>query len=342
MKPAHLPLLPLLALTLPASAQEFSASLDADYGRVVNGGIQQQGRLSAFMALAVSQSLSHDTRMYGDLYLQRGRHLSDLVGDLQGVANIDAADTLRLGELWLQTTLSQGLSIKVGRVDANSEFAHVQHAGEFINSSMGYSPTIGYLPSYPAPRLSGNIIWQSSRGHGASLGIYANDTGSFSSPFIIGEYRFSQGGTSLKGGLWQQSDARSLDGRRHNSRGIYGAVSGDHDLALFNSSGQGWYAQLGLSDKDELSIDKHLGAGMVWYAPLGRKEDSLGLGLSHITTSEALEELAKNETAVEFFYRYQLSPGVAIKPDLQWIINPASQVDIANALVFTLRLSMDL
>ena len=40
---------------------------------------------------------------------------------------------------------------KAGRIDANTEFAALHASEEFLNSSMGYSPTIWGMPTYPLP-----------------------------------------------------------------------------------------------------------------------------------------------------------------------------------------------
>ena len=66
-----------------------------------------------------------------------------LVGDVQGFSNIDARPMNRIYEMWFEQTLDRGkVRIKVGRIDANTEFAYVENAGDFLNSSMGFSPTI--------------------------------------------------------------------------------------------------------------------------------------------------------------------------------------------------------
>ena len=46
----------------------------------------------------------------------------------------------------------------------------------------------------------------------------------------------------------------------------------------------------------------------------------------------------KTETAIEMFYQYQLTDNFMIKPDIQYIVNPAAMDSpIDNALVGTLR-----
>jgi len=74
-------------------------------------------------------------------------------GAAQLPSNIDSCSRTTLYELWLeQRFLSNKLRLKGGKIDANTEFDVVQTAGDFLNSSMGYSPTILAFPTYPEPK----------------------------------------------------------------------------------------------------------------------------------------------------------------------------------------------
>lgn len=89
-----------------------------------------------------------------------GRNGSDDAGDFQGFSNIDAdRDFFQASEYWWKQRLfGDKLRIKVGKAAANSEFAFVASAGDFINLSAGFSPTIFLLPSYPEPALGVNAF----------------------------------------------------------------------------------------------------------------------------------------------------------------------------------------
>jgi len=68
---------------------------------------------------------------------------SDLVGDVQGVSNLQAPPMLRLEEAWLQQSLiGSRLSWLVGRYDLNTEFYRLQSAALFANSSFGIGPEL--------------------------------------------------------------------------------------------------------------------------------------------------------------------------------------------------------
>ena len=66
---------------------------------------------------------------------------SALVGDVQGVSNLQAPAKLRLEEVWLQQHLfGDRLSWLVGRYDLNTEFYRLQSAALLVNSSFGIGP----------------------------------------------------------------------------------------------------------------------------------------------------------------------------------------------------------
>jgi porin len=70
-----------------------------------------------------------------------GGHPSRLVGDAQGVSNLEAPGGGQLYEAWLQQNLlGNRVSALVGRFDLNSEFYRLQSAALFLNSSFGVGP----------------------------------------------------------------------------------------------------------------------------------------------------------------------------------------------------------
>jgi porin len=70
-----------------------------------------------------------------------GGHPSSLVGDAQGVSNLEAPPGWQLYEAWLQQNLFENrVSALVGRYDVNSEFYRLQSAMLFLNSSFGIGP----------------------------------------------------------------------------------------------------------------------------------------------------------------------------------------------------------
>lgn len=88
-----------------------------------------------------------------------------LVGDLQGVSNLEAPPMLRVQELWLQqNALGNRISLLAGRYDVNSEFYLVRSGELFLNSSFGLGAEFG-LSGFDGPSSFPNTAL------GARLGV---------------------------------------------------------------------------------------------------------------------------------------------------------------------------
>lgn len=119
--------------------------------------------------------------------LQRGDNGSDVLGDFQAFSNIDEDDFDKVYEAWLSTSVfTEKLKVKLGQVDINSEFAYADNAGEFINSSMGFSPTIFVLPTYPDPAYSLTAITEVSKSFSIAAAVSAGaDSHDFADRFFL-------------------------------------------------------------------------------------------------------------------------------------------------------------
>ena len=138
------------------------ADLTLDYSRNLRGG---NGHGESLRHL-FNFNLTLDTERMGlwsggtaffNFQNHNGPQGSEETGDIQGISGIDADGRTQLAELWYEHSFLDGaLRIKLGKIDANSEFAFVEHGGEFLNASFGVSPTLMGLPTYPDP--AGGIV----------------------------------------------------------------------------------------------------------------------------------------------------------------------------------------
>jgi porin len=81
------------------------------------------------------------TSAYAELLTIHGGHPSHLVGDAQGVSNLEGPSGTQVEELWLQHNFKDsGASLLIGLYDLNSEFYRSQAAGLFVNSAFGVGP----------------------------------------------------------------------------------------------------------------------------------------------------------------------------------------------------------
>jgi porin len=244
---------------------------------------------------------------------QAGPDGSMLIGDLQVFSNIDADGRNQVSELWYEHVWEDTpWRVRLGKVDANTQFAFVENGLEFLQSSMGFSPTIFVMPTYPDPAFSANVFYEPDEGFFTGVGIYDGSlaqgipTGSRgpgqlfrrSDVFVIGKV-----GWRWNAGVTLEDDSASLPGRFaagawfHNGQfdrfdgasqsgteGIYLLI----DQTVYRESddpedgqGLGVFAQYGYADPDVSPFEHHVGAGLTWTGALpGRDEDALGLGLS--------------------------------------------------------------
>src|SRR2546429_4121849 len=87
----------------------------------------------------------HGARIFVFVLGTHGGAPSDLVGDVQGVSNLQAAPprAVRLEEAWLQQNLLDNrLSWLVGRYDLNTEFYRLQSGALFIKNSFRVGPGV--------------------------------------------------------------------------------------------------------------------------------------------------------------------------------------------------------
>lgn len=110
----------------------------------------------------------HGASIFAFVLGTHGGAPSDLVGDVQGVSNLEAPATLRVEELWFQQNLfGNRLSWLVGRYDLNTEFYRLQSGALFINGSPGMGPELALSgidgPSiYPSTAVGTRVEYKPS------------------------------------------------------------------------------------------------------------------------------------------------------------------------------------
>jgi carbohydrate-selective porin OprB len=305
--------------------------------------------------------------LFANFQNKSGPNFTDTVGAIQGPDNMDGPNRTQISELWFEQTAFDGaLRIKIGKVDANTEFAAVETAGEFLNSSFGFSPTIVGMPTYPDPAMSINIFVQPTKNFYFGAGIYdgssvsGSPTGNrgpakfFNDPagyFIIGETgaTWDMGGRAAKlalGGWHHTAKFERFDGA--SQRGASGAYL-TAEQSLWNAEdkqddarGIDAFAQIGFADPNVSAAAIHASLGAAWTGPIpGRDNDILGIAATWIRTSSAVgAPYAQScETALELFYKIQITQYWSIKPNLQYISHPGGEGE-SDVFVFTMRMQL--
>lgn len=337
----------------------YGYSFVGDWSTNFRGGASTRG--SAFRHLQdTSLSLSSDRALgwaggtfFVNFHSYNGRDGSANVGDAQGYSNIEDVSRAHLFELWFEQVLfSDRVRFKVGKLDANSEFAFVENGAEFLNSSMGFSPTVFVFPTYPEPRMSFNVFTNPTEHLYVNFGFYDTaDPGTMPITEVGGTWALST--QELAGrlgvGLWHNTGTfeRFDGGTEKGTSGLY--LVFDQTLwredrgAGDSQQGVAAFFQYGYADANVSELKHHIGGGMYWTGALpGRDEDMLGVGASQVvfTSDPAAGFDYNSELALEFFYKLQITGWLNIGPDVQYIRNPGGTAAQDNALVGTVRVAI--
>lgn len=347
------------------------AGLVADFSQNLRGGADTEGAgfrhlFDLNVSLLSRPLLGYDGgTLFLDFQTKEGQDGSEEVRDFQAFSNLDAPDFTALYELWYeQVLLDARLRVKVGKVDANSEFAFADFGGEFLNSSTGFSPTILALPTYPNPAMSINAFVEPVEAFYAGLGVYdgaaqegsalgrrgpSTFLGDPSDLFLIGEAGLrwaladARNGRLAIGG-WRHTGAfeRFNGGTESGTGGLYAVLEQRLWRADRESEGDdrgvGAFVQYGYADPGVSEAEHHVGAGVSASGVVpGRPEDALGAYGSLVLFSQGAGFTEDHELAVEAFYKAAITPWLSLKPDVQYIVNPGGDDALRDAVVATLR-----
>lgn len=98
------------------------------------------------------------------------------VGDLATISNIDAYDSFRLFELWLeQSVWEERISLRIGQLAADEEFALSDMSGVFLNGTFGMPAILSLnvpLPEYPAAAPGARLRLHTGTGWYAQAAVY--------------------------------------------------------------------------------------------------------------------------------------------------------------------------
>lgn len=350
-----------------------------EWSGVLDGGVNQRDAYRNLFTLDVEADLETMVGVEGAtvfaqfLSVNAERGGSADAGDIQVYSNIESDRSLSvLYELWYEQLLWDGrVRVKVGKVDANSEFAFVDAAGDFANSSAGFSPTVFVIPSYPDPAMSVNVFLTAWEGEDAALelgyGLYdgalAVDgvrTGSrgpstfFSndrSNDLVHFFQAALGWDALgglpdgrisAGGWYHTGDfATFAGGTEDGTSGLFFTaeqrVLAPHGLD--DERGLYLFGQYGWADEEVSEFAQHWAGGVVLRGVTNaRPDDAAGV---YITFADLSDDPAagfvEDETAIDVYYRVQLTPAVYVQPELQYIINPSGDPAVDDALVGGVR-----
>ena len=290
-----------------------------------------------------------------------GMPSATLIGDFQGVSNIEAGNVTYLYEMWFKQSLGN-LTTTIGLQDLNSEFITSESATLFLNGSFGTHSTISNnigAPIFPLTSLGIEFKYQFNDCVDAKFALFDglpddynsnpnNLKWSFRSKdgiLTFSEINFNnllntQLSNNYKIGLYTHNclSSNELMGdstRNCNKYGIY--FVGDQTLIESKQGSElSLFTQLSFTPyKDEVNY-YYIGAG-INYSNLinGGIMDILGVSIAHagLKTNES-----RSETTLELTYKMEIYEHIFIQPDFQYIINPSgNEMALSNASVVILR-----
>ena len=269
-------------------------------------------------------------------------------GAAQVYSNIDAPSKTILYELWLEQRLwSDRLRFKGGKIDANTEFATVQNASVFLNSSMGFSPTIMAFPTYPSPKLAFTAYLKSVAHGSVGFGIF--QTEGMGRLTVIEPGKTWTTPSELPGrisvGYWRL-DGRvdHFDGSSYNStQGYYSVLEQAlwrKDLGSGNERRLSAFFQFGEADDNVSLLTNHVGGGLTLQAPSGRRsKDSVGIAFTRVAFTSAPEQgVHSPELVLEAYYKFAITKHLALVQDFQYLHHPGGLSSNRDCPIVTPRL----
>lgn len=296
-----------------------------------------------------------------------GEGITDrFVGAQQRLSTIDGNpgsgfNLTQVSQFWWQRSFVDDLiTVKIGKVLADSEFVLTTLGGDFLNTSFGWTHTLP-LAAYPNPtaavvtnlQLTDTLSFKAGLFDGAPDGGNwgFSKTGDVHSIFELRQY-YSLNDEQLNGdihvGIWYHngSFADQSRGAAHDrNHGVYAGISQqltrEHPCDPEDAQGLGTFVQFGWAPEDRNRIGKYWGGGLVYRGLVPTRDaDTCGVGIGNMTFSQNLPVSLTNETVVELFYKARLGDGLVLQPDLQYFSSPGGQNRDALALGLRFEVSL--
>lgn len=146
------------------------------------GGVDE-GLLSAGLQFDLCKLVKWDGAVFfASAYYIHGASLTQkYVHDLNYVSSIDAYDTVRLNEVWLEQKLfEERFSIKAGLLVSDTDFADCETGDMFVNSVFGQPAVYGVNangPTYPLSSPAVRLQWRITPQWSVKAGAYSGAVG---------------------------------------------------------------------------------------------------------------------------------------------------------------------
>jgi porin len=331
------------------------------FGEVFGGDRGEGGALTPAYRGTLDLVLAVDTRRLvqwpgGTLlaYAQQahGHGVSPQLGAVMPLSGLEAPAFTQLSELWYeQLAFGDRLLVRVGKQDANRDFAAPRFPGAFLHSSYGVPPTIP-MPSFPAPGLGGVVhvdptAWLSLRSgvyegapRVAALGLgTAFDRGAFVIASVLVRHAIGAHteGANYGAGAWYLA---AQDGSRASAPLGGGFALADLWIPLErapegSARSLQAFARIGWARRRQGTIQSYAGGGLALYIAPTHSTIGAGGGRVVFTPTASIPVAAtpdpvpavtppagtppSTESFVELFCRQGLAAWLTLQPDVQLV-----------------------
>jgi porin len=350
---------------------DFELVYKGEIQNVLDGGVHQRSVYMENLDLRLGLDMEKLTSWQGASFFFYGlgnRGATDAnsgsvnVGDLQVTSNIETpVSRFILYEAWFQQNFFEDkISLLLGLHDLNSEFYSTESSGLFLNSSFGIGKDLSQTgvsgPSiFAITALAARLKLQPTEQYYFQVGVWSAESGKVNygpdgflsiaeAGFLIpgdAPSKFALGGWSYDREFEKISDASEKD----FSTGYYALADFgiNEDLSVFSRVGHAATSTnaVGLGVTAGIQVKKLFSS---------EREDSLGFGLAQVFLGDdyraaqlqAGVDTSPSEMTWELTYRIQVTPEVALQPDLQYVVNPSGDKNIPSATVGSLRVEISL
>ena len=249
-----------------------------------------------------------------------GDGVSDELGLEMPASNYEGESFTQLSEFWLYQELPCRVALRLGKQDANRDFAAPRFGGNFLNSSYGVLPTTP-LPSFPAPALGTAVFVQATDWLNLRGGVYegAPQLESFAGhAFDDGAGVFAIGAVQIETGQGSARDARyQVGGWHHSGLGRSGGyASADLMMHLVPGATQArrsvqLFARVNWEpDANAPDAELYVGGGATAHGFVGAN-NTVGLGFGYVSVAGA------DQGFLELLFKWRPLAWFSVEPDVQ-------------------------
>lgn len=363
----------------------FAGSYTMDWSAPWSGGVNRRGNYHHLWDFSATLDTNKAFKLEGgtffiDFQSTAGTSSAENVGDFQFTSNIETVGVGghidQISEVWYQQELfNKAVRIKVGKIDALSDFATVDGVADILHGATAPALLFPVAPTFPNPAFGAEIFFNptehtylgfgffdgsgldnvSTGGRGpadlfrGSEFLYLVETGcTWDNLADLGKGRIRLGG------YYHSARVTDFDGNPQRGQGGFFGIfeqqltkralpdDAPKDATPDTTHGLFAYVQDGIGDEDTNPVAASCAAGFCIRGTFpGRDSDVAGVHYSWIDLSNRPGAgFATDEHALELYYKIAITPFIAVTPDIQFIFNPSGSRTINDAVVGGLRVQI--